>query len=587
MSHISQGPIPVFIDPFQNSSYRGKSQASKRLSQNSYCWDRSSFDLDNDETEKVPRPTSSSSLPAQDGGRKAWTVLIAGFVIQAMLFGVPRAFGCFQEYYLNSLEYKDDTRAVMIGTLAISLPDLGAPFMSWFVARYPRYRIWMMWPGWLLCIGGLVAASYAPDMPVLVVTQGLMYGLGGLIVFYPMLSLISEWWNVKLGLAYGVLDCSWGFTGAPLPFLLTWLLGLYGSQWTLRILAIGCGVLTLPAMILVTGRVPRLDLPSKPVRQSYSFFRNPLFHVYIWATFFQGLGYFTPGLFLPTYVVDLNFVLFNSPETGAAALTKAVRSSSDVLLALLAIASIPSALLMGWLSDKHNLISLPFLAIISAVATTLSVTLLWGYLRNLYALIPFAILFSLFGAGWEVLWGRMSLAVIPPKNKEDDFSDTASVIQGNNETHAAGPMQVYALLNFARGISELVAGAVGGKFLLIRSTIDNTMFGAGKYMPLIVWTASGLGAATFVLLCWWILPKRVTRKFDAVTAAAAAALEEEVLIIEASGKVTTVMRSRANTAGIEHGVRARRFTSPVSPMRVVSPIAMEMEKSGFEDEDVG
>lgn len=583
MTYSHEGPIPSFIDSF-SSSLRSGSQASKRLSQNSYCWDRSSFDLDNDETEKFPISSSSSALPPQDGGKSAWMVLIAGFIIQAMLFGVPRVFGCFQEYYLNSQEYKNDTRVVMLGTLAIGIPDLGAPIMTWFVGRYPRYRVWMMWPGWLLCMGGLIAASYAPTIPILIATQGLMYGLGGLIVFYPMLSLISEWWDIKLGLAYGILDCSWGLTGAPLPFILTWLLEQYGPPRTLRVLAVGCGILTLPALIMVHGRIPNSYLSSKPIKQSYTFIKNPLFHVYMLATLFQGLGYFTPGLYLPTYVSDLGFTIFTPAGTDEAAIQKAVRSTSDVLLTLLAILSIPSALLMGYLSDKQKYISLPLVAIISAFATTLAVALIWGYVRNLYALIPFTIIFSLFGAGWEVLWGRMSLAVIPVKHK--DCSDTASVVESNNEAHIAMPMQVYAWLNFARGISELIAGGAGGKFLLVKPQIDKFAFGANKYMPLITWTTSGLGLALAILLCWWVFPARITRKYDAATAIE----EEETLIIEASGELSAVMRSRANTSGMEYGGGALQFTGSVSPktamspMRIISPKPMdtELEKSGFE-----
>ena len=582
MAHNRGVPIPVFTDPF-SSNLRRESQASKRLSQNSYCWDRSSFDLDNDETEKSPITNSMSALPPQDGGKRAWTVLIAGFIIQAMLFGVPRVFGCFQEYYLNSQEYKNDTRVVMLGTLAISIPDLGAPIMTWFVARYPRQRVWMMWPGWLLCIGGLVAASYAPNVPTLVVTQGLMYGLGGLIVFYPMLSMISEWWDTKLGLAYGILDCSWGFTGAPLPFLLTWLLEQYGSRRTLRILAIGCVILTLPALLMVRGRIPRSHLPSKPVKQSYTFVKNPLFHIYMLATLFQGLGYSAPGLYLPTYVSDLGFTIFDPAGAGEADIQKAVRSTADVLLALLAVLSIPSALLMGHLSDRQNFISIPFLAIISALATTLAVALLWGYMRNLYALIPFTILFSLFGAGWEVLWGRMSLAIAPAKH--EDCSDNVYENESDNKSHTAVPMQVYAWLNFARGISELIAGGAGGRLLLARPQIDVLAFGANKYMPLIVWTTTGLGLAMLVLLCWWVLPARIVRKYDA-----GMAIEEEILIMKSSGELSTVTRSRATTSATEYGARTSSFTGSMSstvaasPMRIISPVSMdsELEKSGFE-----
>ena len=63
----------------------------------SYCWDRSSYDNSSifsdysgdpvEEKSNERKDLLGSELPRQDGGRRAWTVLIAGFVIQAIIWG--------------------------------------------------------------------------------------------------------------------------------------------------------------------------------------------------------------------------------------------------------------------------------------------------------------------------------------------------------------------------------------------------------------------------------------------------------------------------------------------------------------------
>ena len=53
--------------------------------------------------------------------------------------------------------------------------------MAAFVRRYQRYRIPLICLGWPLCIGGLVAGSFAKDIGSLIVTQGIMYG-GELVI---------------------------------------------------------------------------------------------------------------------------------------------------------------------------------------------------------------------------------------------------------------------------------------------------------------------------------------------------------------------------------------------------------------------
>jgi hypothetical protein len=63
----------------------------------------------------------------------------------------------------------------------------------------------------MICLGlvldclALVAASFATHAWHVILTQGAMYGLGFLLLYYPLLSLLNDWFVENRGLAYGLL----------------------------------------------------------------------------------------------------------------------------------------------------------------------------------------------------------------------------------------------------------------------------------------------------------------------------------------------------------------------------------------------
>lgn len=62
--------------------------------------------------------------------------------------------------------------------LTISLLLSGA-FINPLLGRYPQYRRMAIWCGAIMCCSSLLAASFASNVIILVVTQGCLYGLGG------------------------------------------------------------------------------------------------------------------------------------------------------------------------------------------------------------------------------------------------------------------------------------------------------------------------------------------------------------------------------------------------------------------------
>jgi len=157
----------------------------------------------------------------------------------------------------------------------------------------------MIWSGWLTCMASLVAASFATKVWHLVVTQGLGYGVGFLVLYYALLSMLNEWFVKRRGLAYGVLFAAAGISGIGLPFLIEAVLKRWGLQFTLRAYAIAILVVIGPTLPLCRGRLLTRETDGRKVKIDVGMLKDPVFLSLSFSTLLQGLAYFLPGIYLP------------------------------------------------------------------------------------------------------------------------------------------------------------------------------------------------------------------------------------------------------------------------------------------------
>ncbi|KAL8638176.1 MAG: hypothetical protein Q9228_004643 [Teloschistes exilis] len=333
-----------------------------------------------------------SQLEQVDGGVVAWRNLIAAFMFEALLWGFPISFGVFQNHYSQLPQFKGNPHVTLVGTMASGIPYLGAPFMAAFVRRYQRYRYTIIWVGWPLCILGLIAGSFADSVGALIVTQGVMYGSGFLILYWPILSVVNEWWITRRGMAFGFVTSAAGASGIAMPFIIELLLAKYGYKFTLRAVAVAMVILTGPLIPMIRGRLPPAMQASAPTRTDWSFVRKPLFAVYCTANAAQGLGFFFPSLFLPSYAASIGL----SGRQGA------------LLLALMNLGQVLGQWTFGILSDRMSLN--PMLVLSTTVAAIASFTS-WGLAHDLAPLVIFALVFGFFAYGFCSMRARMGTAV--------------------------------------------------------------------------------------------------------------------------------------------------------------------------------
>jgi MFS family permease len=149
------------------------------------------------------------------------------------------SYGVMQEYYIHHEPFASQSRKGLgaVSTTALAVMLIGSPLVSVAMQRIPQSRRIGGCAGVAVMVAGLLIASVTDSSMVLLWTEGFMYGLGALVVYFPAMFLIDEWFMERKGLAFGISWAGTGIGGAVTPFLLRALLDGKGHRVTLRVCA--------------------------------------------------------------------------------------------------------------------------------------------------------------------------------------------------------------------------------------------------------------------------------------------------------------------------------------------------------------
>lgn len=316
----------------------------------------------------------------------------------------------------------------------------------------------------------LVAASFARTVAGLVASQGVMYSVGVTVMYFPIISMLNEWFVAKRGLALGVVTAATGVSGIAMPFVLASLLDRYGYPTTLRAFAGALVVLTGPVLPMLRGRVPvtREGVRGRG-RVDLAFLGRGRFWGFGASVLLQGLGYFYPMLFLPSYASALGY----GPNVGA------------LLLALFSFSQVPGQIVVGYLSD--NRVSVETLAFLAPAVSAVAILTLWGMAHSLSSLIVFSLVYGVFGGGYVVLWAKMGMEV----------SDEPT-----------GALVTFGIFAFLKGVGNVITGPISAA--LVGKEVERGEYGLGKYRWIVAYSGACMGvcAGTMVVL---VLGRRIVR----------------------------------------------------------------------------
>ncbi|KAI4777771.1 MFS general substrate transporter [Aureobasidium sp. EXF-3400] len=427
------------------------------------------LEMESLDTHEAEQDEQTPHLPPIDGGLQAWAILLSAFTFEAILWGFPLSFGIFQEYYSTLPQLENNKYITYIGSIATGICYMGAPLMAPLVKRFPRWQGMMVKVGWVICLGALVAGSFAESIGGLIVTQGVMYGAGYLIIFYPVVSMVNEWWVTRRGLAWGILLGSSGVSGVAYPFINEALLHKYGYKTTLRAMAVATILMTGPLLPCLKIRLPPSQ-SSYLAKTDWTFIKKPIFWLYICSTVSQSLGFYLPSLYLPSYAASMGL---NS-------------TSGAMLIALMNISSVFGQFTYGYLSDGR--VALNALLLSTMLVSTIVALTLWGLAESLAVLVIFALVYGFFAYAYLAMRVRMGTAVAA------EHSDA---------------MIMFCLFSFAQGIGNVLAGPVSGALLL--PDVDEHAYGFVRYKILIIFTGAAMFASAAFIALSYLVPSKVKR----------------------------------------------------------------------------
>lgn len=315
----------------------------------------------------------------------------------------------------------------------------------------------------IVCLA-LGLGSLSSNVSHLIVTQGILYSIGGGLAWTPILFYIEEWWVRRRGFAYGATMAGLGLSGAILPVVLEWLLHSYGFRTTLRVCALSFVALNFPILFFFKPRLP-LSQTSQSRGFDMSFWTCSNYLVLQSGNIIQSLGFFLPAIYLPSFARSL----------GASTI------QGTVTIILLNGAGFVGSLCMGMAVDKYHVANC---ILVSAIGSGVGAFLIWGFATSLIPLYIFCIIYGAFAGCQASAWS----AIIRDTKKKREGADSG---------------MVFACLSAGKGIGNLCSGPLSEALLHAGNWSAGMAYGSG-YGALITFTG-----VTALLGGWGYAAKRI------------------------------------------------------------------------------
>ncbi|KYK57009.1 MFS monocarboxylate transporter [Drechmeria coniospora] len=378
--------------------------------------------------EEIPESRQQFSLPPVDHGKHAYFFLIACFFIEALTWGFPFAFGVFQDYYSTHEPFAGSPSVPIIGTCAMGIMYLDIPLVMGLQRLYPRLARWSPVIGLLVMCTSLAASSFAQTTTHLIASQGVLYALGGSISYCPCILFMDQWFVKRKGLAYGIMWSGTGLAGFALPLLLEYFLGHWGFRTTLRIWALSLLLLTMPLAYFIKPRLPpTATMHIKPFNLDFAVRRTFVLHQL--ANITEALGFFLPGIYLPTYARAIGAGSFSSALT----------------ILLVNVAAVFGCAAMGLLTDHFHVTTC---LLISALGAAVGTFLIWGFATKLSVLFLFCVVYGLFAGSYTSAWTGIMRQI----------SSEPLRARRNSAGGTFDPTMVIGVLSTGRGIGSVASG---------------------------------------------------------------------------------------------------------------------------------
>ncbi|KAG0199958.1 hypothetical protein BGX28_006865 [Mortierella sp. GBA30] len=198
-----------------------------------------------------------------------WVIVAAAFFVQAIIVGTANGYGIYQDRYMHH-EYSTSTtfQLAWVGTLNVVGMELTGPITGQIVDHF-GYKI-CAFAGAVVMCASLLATSFSKQVWQLYIFQGLMYGFGASLSYFPSLSLPSQWFKRRRGFATGIVVAGGGFGGLVISPVTTTLFDKIGYSWTVRLMAFLHLAVIIPAVFLFRTKIETGKERAKRLKREQS-----------------------------------------------------------------------------------------------------------------------------------------------------------------------------------------------------------------------------------------------------------------------------------------------------------------------------
>ncbi|KAL1752605.1 major facilitator superfamily domain-containing protein [Schizophyllum commune] len=264
----------------------------------------------------------------------SFCTVFGAFLALLFSFGHLSAFGTFQAWYMDDqLHHLPSSTIAWIGSAQLFLFFASGACIGHLCDAYG--------PSWLLLSGGLLATlsilmtSLSAEFYQFLLSQGVLFGLGAGLLFYPAMTSASSCFTTYRATALGIVATGSSVGGVIFPIMLERLFSRIGFAWTLRVVGLFNAAGCLLAWLLVSSRTMAKKEVTRPL------FDHTIFKDYKYVLLVAGSCLVSFGLYTqPTYIVTFSEAHDLSP------------ARANATLAALNAASALGRLLPAYLADR-------------------------------------------------------------------------------------------------------------------------------------------------------------------------------------------------------------------------------------------
>ncbi|KAK3583079.1 hypothetical protein CHS0354_004024 [Potamilus streckersoni] len=183
-----------------------------------------------------------------DGGR-GWVVCFGAFLVNFILDGTLFSFGIL---LIDLLDYFEETKSktAWVGSTQLGMCMFMGPVVSLLLERYSCRQVTIA--GIVIAFLAFIASIFSPNIEVLIITYGVIGGIGFCMAFISSIIVVGLYFNRKRALATGIASSGSGLGTFVYAYLTNELLQVFDWKGTVLILSgillncVLCGALFRP-----------------------------------------------------------------------------------------------------------------------------------------------------------------------------------------------------------------------------------------------------------------------------------------------------------------------------------------------------